>query len=162
MEWKIREVTPEDLEGVTKLEAACFPQAEAAGRESFRARIEAFPDSFLVAEQDGAIIGMINGAVTGQRTICDEMFEDAGLHDPQGEWQAVFGLDVAPEHRNQGLAAALMREFIARAREKGRRGMILTCKAALIPYYERFGYRSTGISASIHGGAVWYDMILEF
>ena len=40
--------------------------------------------------------------------------------------------------------------------------MILTCKDRLIPYYEKFGYRNLGVSASVHGGAVWYDMILEF
>ena len=28
--------------------------------------------------------------------------------------------------------------------------------------YEKFGYRNLGVSASVHGGAVWYDMILEF
>ena len=27
---------------------------------------------------------------------------------------------------------------------------------------EKFGYRSLGISGSVHGGAVWYDMLLEF
>ena len=29
-------------------------------------------------------------------------------------------------------------------------------------FYEQFGYKSLGVSASVHGGAVWYDMILEF
>ncbi|MDY4192121.1 MAG: GNAT family N-acetyltransferase [Oscillospiraceae bacterium] len=162
MEWKIRTVRPEDLDAVEALEAACFPPEEAAGRESLKMRIEAFSDSFLVAEKDGAIIGMVNGCVTDRETICDEMFADAGAHVPEGAWQAVFGLDVAPAHRSQGLAAALMREMIARARAEGRQGMILTCKAALTPYYERFGYRNKGISASVHGGAVWYDMVLKF
>ena len=36
------------------------------------------------------------------------------------------------------------------------------CKQALIHYYEKFGYRLLGLSASQHGGAVWYDMLLEF
>ena len=71
-------------------------------------------------------------------------------------------LDVVPELRNQGLAARLMRQLIAEAKEKERKGLILTCKDRLIKYYERFGYRNLGISRSVHGGAVWYDMILEF
>ena len=43
-----------------------------------------------------------------------------------------------------------------------RRGLILTCKDRLIGFYEGFGYKSLGVSQSVHGGAVWYDMILEF
>ena len=27
---------------------------------------------------------------------------------------------------------------------------------------KKFGYKNKGISKSVHGGAVWYDMILEF
>ena len=28
--------------------------------------------------------------------------------------------------------------------------------------YEKFGFRSYGISESLHGGAVWYDMRIDF
>ena len=27
---------------------------------------------------------------------------------------------------------------------------------------KKFGYKNMGVSESVHGGAVWYDMILEF
>ena len=66
MDIVIRKVKPEDLERVTAVEAECFPEAEAAGRDAFRARIEAFPDSFLVAEKDGQLVGFINGCVTDE------------------------------------------------------------------------------------------------
>ena len=55
-----------------------------------------------------------------------------------------------------------MEAMIRRAMEQGRRGLILTCKDRLIGYYQKFGYVNQGVSASVHGGAVWYDMILEF
>lgn len=55
-----------------------------------------------------------------------------------------------------------MEHLIADAQEKGREGLILTCKDRLIGFYERFGYKNLGLSQSVHGGAVWYDMILEF
>lgn len=157
----IRQVTAADLDAVAQVEAVCFPAAEAADRESLRQRIAAFPESFFVAETEGRVIGFINGCVTNERTIRDEMFEDAGLHDPNGAYQAIFGLDVVPEYQHRGLASRLMRHLIADAAAKGRKGLILTCKARLIGFYETFGYRSLGISASVHGGAVWYDMILE-
>lgn len=162
MDYKIREVRPEDLDHVTEVEKICFPAAEAAGRESFEERIRSFPESFLVAEADGTIVGFINGAVTDERTICDEMFEDTGLHKKEGAYQSVFGLDVLPAYQKKGIAAALMKRLMETARERGRKGMILTCKERLIPYYSGFGYRNLGISRSVHGGAVWYDMIVEF
>ena len=163
MVYIIRNVKAEDLDQVTEVEALCFPAAEAATEEPFRKRIETFPESFLVAENEsGKIIGFINGCVTDERTIRDEMFEDSGLHRADGMYQSVFGLDVIPEYRRQGVAADLMNHLIQTAKARGKKGMILTCKDRLIHYYEKFGYRSLGISGSVHGGAVWYDMLLEF
>ena len=158
----IRPVITEDLDMVTEVEAVCFPAAEAATRESFAQRIAAFPESFFVAEHDGKIIGFINGCVTDERTIRDEMFEDSSLHNPKGQYQSIFGLDVIPEYQRQGIAAELMNHLIENARTKGRKGLILTCKDRLIHYYAKFGYKNLGVSASVHGGAVWYDMLLEF
>lgn len=163
MIYTIRNVKAEDLDQVTEVEALCFPAAEAAAGESFKKRIETFPDSFLVAEDEsGRIIGFINGCVTDERTIRDEMFEDSSLHHADGLYQSVFGLDVIPEYRRQGVAADLMNHLIQAAGDRGKKGMILTCKDCLIHYYEKFGYRNLGISRSVHGGAVWYDMLLEF
>ena len=64
MDVYVRQVVPEDLDAVTRVEAVCFPEAEAAARDSFSQRISVFPESFFVAEQDGRIIGFINGAGT--------------------------------------------------------------------------------------------------
>lgn len=162
MKYEIRYVKQEDLEQVFQVEAVCFPAAEAASRESLEERIRTFPDSFLVAESEGIIVGFINGAVTDSQVIRDEMFEDSSLHKPDGRYQGIFGLDVRPEYQRQGIAADLMRHLIEEAKKQGRAGLILTCKERLIPFYEQFGYRSMGVSESVHGGAVWYDMILEF
>ena len=90
------------------------------------------------------------------------MFEDSSLHNPNGCYQSIFGLDVIPEYQRQGIAAELMNHLIEDARIKGRKGLILTCKDRLIHYYAKFGYKNLGVSASVHGGAVWYDMLLEF
>lgn len=164
MKWydRIRNAAPEDAEAVWQIEMRCFPPQEAAPREAIEDRIRTFPDCFLAAEKDGRLIGFINGCATSRRTIEDVMFKDTSCHEPDGAYQAIFGLDVLPEHQKHGVAAALMERMIAEARDKGRKGLILTCKERLIPFYEHFGYRNLGISRSVHGGAVWYDMILEF
>lgn len=162
MDIKIRTVKPEDLDSVTAVEAECFPEAEAAGRADFERRIRTFPESFLIAEKGGQMIGFINGCVTDENTICDEMYENESFHKESGAYQSVFGLDVIPQERNQGTAELLMRALMKRAREAGRKGMILTCKDRLIHYYEKFGYVNHGVSKSVHGNVVWYDMRLEF
>lgn len=158
----IRYASTEDLSALAEIERICFPASEAASRESLSARFAAFPRHFLVAELDCRTIGFINGMVTDSRTIADVMFDDAKLHNPQGKYQSIFGLDVLPQYRRHGFAAELMRAFIRQARRENRSGMILTCKKHLISYYEKFGYINLGVSASVHGGAVWYDMILPF
>lgn len=123
MDYTIRNVKIEDLDQVTEVEALCFPTAEAAVEASFRQRIETFPDSFFVAEdENGRIIGFINGCVTDERTIRDEMFEDSGLHRPEGLYQSVFGLDVIPEFRRQGVAADLMNRLMQEAKAPGEKG----------------------------------------
>ena len=159
---RIRTATQDDLDAICRVEAICFPVSEADTRESFAARLKVFPRHFLLLEDEGRLIGFVNGMVTDDRTISDVMFEQAELHKEDGKWQSVFGLDVLPEHRRKGYAGQLMRALIEHSREDGRCGCILTCKEHLLPYYTRFGFRNLGVSLSQHGGAVWYDMILEF
>ncbi len=161
MKLNIRRVEAEDLDRLVEVEQLCFPEAEAATRQSFRYRIGAFPDSFYVAETDGVIVGLINGCVTNRPFICDELYEPEGGHEPEGENQTVFGLATHPEFQRQGIAEQLMNRLIAEARAAGRKRMVLTCKERLIHYYEKFGYVNHGVSASVHGGAVWYDMVME-
>ena len=151
-----------DLDLLTSIEAECFPAAEAATREQFADRLAAYGEHFWILEVGGKAVGFIDGMVTDKETISDDMFENAGLHVPAGAWQAVFGLNVLPEYRRHGYAAKLVEKFIAEARNEGRRGCILTCKDHLLHYYARFGFVNIGVSASVHGGAKWYDMRLVF
>lgn len=162
MNWIIRPVKKDDLDAIVQVEATCFPAAEAATATSLKERIETFPECFFVAEMDNKVIGFINGMATDSKTIEDIMFEDSTMHKADGIYQSIFGLDVLPEYQRQGIAASLMNHLIEDARQKGRKGLILTCKDRLIHYYAKFGYENMGVSASVHGGAVWYDMILEF
>lgn len=158
----IRTATMEDLDAVTAVEAACFPAAEAATRDEFAARLAVYPNHFWLLEEDGRLVSFINGLVSDEPTIRDEMFADAAFHNEQGAWQMVFGVNTLPEYRRRGLAGEVMQRVIADARTQGRKGCVLTCKDRLVHYYETFGYRSEGVSASTHGGAVWYDMRLIF
>ena len=151
-----------DVDELAAVEAICFPAAEAATRESFAARLDAFGEWFFVAkDEDGKIIGLINGMATDEESIADEMFEDASLHKPNGRVQTVFGLDVLPSWRHNGVAGALMGAFVDAARQAGRQKVTLTCKQRLIGMYEHFGFRMMGRARSEHGGAEWFDMDLD-
>lgn len=158
---RIRHGTIRDLEELAAVEAACFPPAEAASRESLRRRLSVYPDHFWVLEEDGRIAAFVNGLVTNEELLRDEMFDDASFHDEDGDWQMIFGVDTLPRYRRRGYAARLLKEAIREAGEQGRRGLVLTCKETLVPYYARLGFVNEGVSASVHGGAVWYDMRLR-
>ena len=67
-----------------------------------------------------------------------------------------------PAYRKRGLAGQVLERVIADAKAQGRKGCVLTCKDKLIHYYEKFGFQNEGVSASTHGGVVWYDMRLTF
>ena len=154
----IRTATPADLDAICTLEDKTFPPAEAGTRAAFIYRIHAFPERFLLAEKDGQLVGMVNGCLSDLPVIADELFEETG-HDPKGRNQMIFGLATDPAWQRQGIAALLMETLIAQCRREGRENMVLTCKERLIHYYEKFGYQNRGVSASVHGGAVWYDMV---
>ena len=158
----IRTATAADLRAVTELEAACFPAAEAATEADFAQRLAAYPHHFWLLEENGRLISFIDGLVTDEHILRDEMYENAALHNEQGAWQMIFGVNTLPAYRRQGCAGRLMEQVIADARAQGRKGCVLTCKAALVHYYEKFGYVSEGRSDSTHGGAEWYDMRLTF
>jgi ribosomal protein S18 acetylase RimI-like enzyme len=162
MTMDIRLATIEDLDNIVEIEKECFPVSEAATEESFRERLKVYPDHFWLLENDREIIGFIGGMVTNQLTIVDEMFEKAELHNESGNWQAIFGVTILPEYRRNGYAAMIMERVISDSKLQKRKGCILTCKDKLIRYYEKFGFKNCGLSKSVHGDEIWYDMRLEF
>ena len=162
MKVEIRKADLQDLVALKIIEDACFPEAEAATLASLSERLKLFPESFLVAEVEGELVGFVNGAVIDEPIIRDAHYHDAGLHNPEGAYQSVFGLDVDPAFRRQGIAEKLLMALIDASRKAARKGLTLCCKEEKIPYYEKFGLVNSGKSSSTHGNAVWYDMILHF
>jgi ribosomal protein S18 acetylase RimI-like enzyme len=157
-----RNATIKDLETINVIENICFPPNEAASSESFTKRLQVFPNHFWILENEGNIIGFINGMITDNEKIVDEMFENAELHNENGKWQSVFGLAVSPEYRKSGYAGQLINHVIQKSKEQNRTGITLTCKEYLIPYYQKFGFTDLGISGSVHGGEIWHDMTIRF
>lgn len=151
-----------DIQKLAFIEADCFPLAEAASYSDLKARYRAFPENFLIAKEEGKIVGFINGNTTNQTILEDRFYEDASLHDHSGAYMCVFGIDVEPPYQGRGIGKALMRAYIDLAKSRKKKGIVLTCKKRLKPFYESFGFTCLGQSQSTHGGALWYDMLLAF
>ena len=159
---EIRTATMTDLSAVTQLEAVCFPAAEAASEESFARRLEHYPNHFWLLKDGDTLVSFVNGLATNEPDLRDEMYDNAVLHREDGAWQMIFGVDTHPDYRRQGCAGKLLEHVIGEARAQGRKGLVLTCKKALVPYYSKFGFVSEGISQSTHGDVTWYQMRLTF
>lgn len=159
---EIRKATIDDLEAVTAVEAECFPPAEAATKQDFKGRLSVYPDHFWLLFDGETMVGFVNGMVTNIPDLTDEMYEKAYMHEPDGKWQMIFGVNTIPAYRRQGCAASLIKQAIADARKEGREGLVLTCKEKLVHYYAKFGFINEGVSESVHGGVVWYQMRLRF
>lgn len=157
----IRQAALHDLDEISNLEKICFPEKEAASKADFFERLSVYASHFWLLEKDGHIISMVNGMVTDDKDLQDEMYHNAELHNEQGKWQMIFGVETHPEYENQGYAAILMNKMIEDAKSQGRRGVVLTCKKHLIHYYEKFGFENEGISGSEHGDVIWYQMRLQ-
>ena len=129
-----------DLKEIIEIEQKCFPSLEAASEKEFKERFETFGYNFLVAIKDEKVIGFINGATTILPALPDELYHDVSLHQEDGDYQTVFGLDVLPEYQHQGVAGEMMRYFIELAKLEKRKGIVLTCKDRLVGFYEKFGF----------------------
>ena len=158
----IRTATIEDLETVSAVEAECFPPAEAASKEEFEKRLTHYGKHFWLMFDGDKLIAFVDGFVTDEADLTDEMYEKAEMHDENGAWQMIFGVNTIPAYRKKGYAGELIKRAIADAREQGRKGLVLTCKDRLIPYYAKFGFVNEGVSESVHGNVVWNQMRLTF
>lgn len=163
MDQIIRTATLADLDAVAAVEAACFPEAEAATRAELSDRLAHYGSHFWLMFDGGTLIAFVDGMVTDRADLTDDLYADASLHDAHGAWQMIFGVNTLPEYRKHGYAGELIRRAIDDAREQGRKGLVLTCKEKLIHYYGKFGFVDEGVSdKSTHGNVVWHQMRLTF
>lgn len=159
----IRKAAVEDLEAIAAVEAACFPPAEAATKEEFEERLKYYGNHFILMFDGEKLISFVDGFVTDEPDLRDEMYAKAELHNESGAWQMIFGVNTIPEYRCKGYAGELIKAMIEEARVQGRKGLVLTCKAHKLRYYAKFGFVDEGVSEnSTHGNVVWHQMRLTF
>ena len=155
----LRNVQTSDLEQLILIENEGFSIEEAATKEAFIERIQLIPDTFIVAEKEGEIIGYINGPIIDQPYITDDLFEKIKENPKRGGYQSILGLAVSEQARNQGIAKILIEKMEELVEENERLGITLTCKQELVSFYEKCGFVNHGMSESQHGGVSWYNMV---
>lgn len=116
----------QDYPAVIALWSAAGPGVHVGRSDSeaeIRKKLERDPDLFLVAEQDGVIVGTVLGGFDGRRGL-------------------VYHLAVRPDCRQHGIGSALMEELERRLRAKG----CLRCYLLLVPGNDRADefYRARG------------------
>lgn len=92
----IRTATEQDLDRVAAVEAECFPPAEAATRAEFAQRIAHYGNHFWLMFDGDELIAFVDGFVTDEPDLTDEMYADAAMHDENGAWQMIFGVNTVP------------------------------------------------------------------
>lgn len=158
--YEFRNIHMEEISQAAEIEKICFPPNEACTYKHMEERIKKAKELFLVAvdRDTGKIVGFLNGLATNREHLTDDFFEDADVHEADGRNIMLLGLDVLPEYRCQGLARELMRQYLEREKQKGRKRVVLTCLPDKVRMYEKFGFEDHGIGESVWGGEAWYEM----
>ena len=159
----IRRATMKDLEAIVAIELENFSPEEAIDKTVLAKHIETFHNSFLVADEDGQLLGYLEGPVTQTRYVEDRSFT-ADVKDEShlpGGYITLTSLSISPSAQGLGVGKALLEAMKNLALEEGREGVSLTCHDYLIEYYERNGFVNEGRSDSNYAGEVWYDLVWE-
>lgn len=158
--YEFRNIHPWEYKEAAQVEKICFPPSEACTEPIMEQRAKLFSDTFIVAieKESGKMVGFVNGMLTEEEVLRDEIFLDIRLHNPSGRNVMIMGVDVLPEYRGQGLAKEMMRRFVEVQKAAGRKKCILTCVEEKIPMYQKMGYTDDGPSESSWGGEFWHEM----
>ena len=151
---KITYAEEKDIAAIAAAEAACFPPAEAATEQEFVERIKYYGNHFWLLYDADKLIAFVDGFVTDEPDLTDTMYENACMHNENGAWQMIFGVNTLPEYRKRGYAGELTRRAIGDARQQGCKGRVLTRKERPIAYHAKSGRVDAGVSGKYTPGHV--------
>ncbi|MEW4354287.1 N-acetyltransferase [Streptococcus pneumoniae] len=160
---RIRQARVEDLAAIVKIELENFSADEAMSQEVLEAHIKHCKTSFLVAEQEGELLGYLEGPVQAERHLKDLSFTTEVIDESEhvGGYISITSLSISPQAQGLGVGKALLNAMKEVAQKDGRLGINLTCHDYLIAYYERHGFVNEGVSYSQYAGEIWYDLVWE-
>ena len=155
-----RQAVPADAERCFEIESSAYEGDEAATLAKIRKRIALYPQGFLVMELAGRVSGFINSGCAHEVVMSDESFKELVGHDAQAANVVIMSVVIDPAFQGQGHASVMMRAFVARMRQAGKRSIHLMCKERHVALYARLRCRYVRPSASDHGGMAWHEMVM--
>ena len=99
----IRAATMNDLDKISEVENICFPHEEAATKKDFEERLKYYANHFLLMLEEEKLIAFIDGFATDEPDLTDEMYANAKLHNENGKWQMIFGLNTLHQYRKKAM-----------------------------------------------------------
>lgn len=95
----IRYATQEDIKAIAAIEAECFPVAEAATEKDFVGRVKDYGNHFWLMFDEEKLIAFVDGLVTDEADLTDEMYEKSQMHNETSPWQMIFGVNTIPSYQ---------------------------------------------------------------
>jgi hypothetical protein len=112
----------DDLQAIAAVEAVCFPAAEAAAAEEFAGRLAHYAEHFWLLFEQGELVAFVDGFCIDMPDLTDEMYADAALHDENGAWQMIFGVNTLPRCRSGAMPGCCCKEPLQMPAHRGARG----------------------------------------
>ena len=129
----IKHASRKDIAALTAVETACFPPAEAATEKEFIDRVQYYGNHFWLLYEGDKLLAFVDGFVTDEPDLTDVMYEDAALHNEQGAWQMIFGVNTLPEYRRHGHGGAAAPPGHCRCQAAGPQGACADLQGAVAP-----------------------------
>ncbi|MDI6884343.1 MAG: ribosomal protein S18-alanine N-acetyltransferase [Hadesarchaea archaeon] len=124
---RIRDVTPNDMQAILCIEYKCFKDPYPL--DLLNRLHSMHPDTFLVAEADGKVVGYVIGALRW------------------GGTGHVLAIGIDPQCRRQQIGSALMEHVMNRLRAKGAKLVRLEVRKSNVEaqrFYLKLGFRERG------------------
>eukprot|EP00241_Pyramimonas_parkeae_P012096 CAMPEP_0114241434 /NCGR_PEP_ID=MMETSP0058-20121206/9629_1 /TAXON_ID=36894 /ORGANISM="Pyramimonas parkeae, CCMP726" /LENGTH=188 /DNA_ID=CAMNT_0001353957 /DNA_START=51 /DNA_END=617 /DNA_ORIENTATION=- len=159
-----RQVEPGDVARIAALEAAGYPEDEAASLEIITARSREASGCFLVAIKPGAtgdqLIGFVNGTLAKGSSL---KHETMSVHDPDGELLCIHSVCVEDTHRRKKVGTRLLKAYLAYISQSTPQAtrIALICKENLVGFYSACGFKMVGPSSVVHGKDKWFEMNVD-
>jgi GNAT superfamily N-acetyltransferase len=153
--------TLDEVQKAHALEMICYTPEAAASLAAFHLRKEIFPCYFLLALNNEAIVGIVNGIRTNDADLSNEALKQTGDYDKNGRYLCILTLAVHPVFRGLHIGHELMSGIIQQAWHDKLYAIVLMCERHLIHFYEKLGFQYVQPSSSLHGGIEWHEMRLD-
>eukprot|EP00041_Stephanoeca_diplocostata_P007411 m.105332 g.105332 ORF g.105332 m.105332 type:complete len:165 (-) comp16865_c1_seq4:443-937(-) len=141
-----------------ELETAGYPPDEAATEESIQMRHRVAPElQFACFAADDTLTGFILATRSSDDTLTHDAMTN---HDASGGTLCIHSVCVDKNCRRQGIASALLQEYLAHHTPKLQppvARVLLIAKKQLLPLYEKCGFVVRGPSEVVHGNDPWFE-----